>query len=496
MANLGDKVQLYNANGTAVNPNMWITVERTGYTQSGDNISFNFRATLSIKISTGTYYNNKISVKLQVPSSASGENWYEYEIKPTTSGTPADTYTVNSNEWIVPISAGAFNVNIYVQDMQNDGWTTGTYSFTSDMPVVVLVPVVGDLSFANITSNSATASFDITDDGNGTINGYWFDVTTDSSFQPEKVTSHKPSSPSINLTLLTRYTTYWVRSCASNEVGWSSWNTAKSFTTLAEPPKISDILSSVTFNTITASFSITDTGGASIKATKLELAAGGDFAFANVLQSKSGSSNTLSATFTNLDPSTTYLIRAYAANSDSKISGVYSDFISVVTSAYVEPTEPRNIQIKVKIGGPNEDGSLTEPVPTAEYIASWLAPSETGSNGLSGYQFQWLKKTSSSDYSGYKDTQNLKVVNSNTITTTRDDFKPTDYISFRIRSVSTYHNKSYYSEWVTADGLQLVVERFIRLFKSSGNFKYERIYISKNGGNFTELEKNQTFKTI
>ena len=47
MANLGDKVQLYNANGTAVNPNMWITVERTGYTQSGDNISFNFRATLS-----------------------------------------------------------------------------------------------------------------------------------------------------------------------------------------------------------------------------------------------------------------------------------------------------------------------------------------------------------------------------------------------------------------------------------------------------------------
>ena len=59
-----------------------------------------------------------------------------------------------------------------------------------------------------------------------------------------------------------------------------------------------------------------------------------------------------------------------------------------------------------------------------------------------------------------------------------------------------YGNEIVNNGWKDSNEIQLVVERFIRLFKSSGNFKYERIYISKNGGNFTELEKDQTFKTI
>ena len=526
MANLGEQIQLHNTNGTAVNPNMWITINRTGYTQSGTNIIFNFQAVLSIKISTGTYYNNKIHVKLQVPNSTNGANWAEYEIKPKTSGTPASTYIANSNGWVVPMSVGAFPINVVVWDAQNSSWTTGTYTVTSDMPIVVTKPSVGDLSFSNITSNSATASFSVTNTGYGTISGYQFDVTTDSSFQTG-VASHTPSSPSIGLTMLTRYTTYWVRSRASNEAGWSDWNSAKSFTTLPTAPILSAVsVDKISFGSARASFSIADTGGPAISSNTIQISTNSNFS------SVIGTINGTSGTFTSLIPNTVYYIRAISTNGSNLTSTTAT--VKITTKVYTPPSPPAtgefSLFVKDQKGGPDENGNLVEPTAKATYTATWQWPTDWGSATSSdiffgdggsvsyGVQIQWFHgiKQSNGTYTYKKVTSDPTTHTYNTIaagntedlTINRSDFKPEDTILFKIRSYSSYKASSsskpliYYGNEIVNDGwedsneIQLVVERFIRLFKSSGNFKYERIYISKNGGNFTELEKDQTFKTI
>lgn len=522
MANLGEQIQLYNTNGTAVNPNMWITINRTGYTQSGTNIVFNFQAVLSIKISTGTYYNNKIHVKIQVPNSTNGASWAEYEIKPKTSGTPASTYIANSDGWVVPMSAGAFPINVVLWDAQNSSWTTGTYTVTSDMPIVVTKPTVGDLSFSNITSNSATASFSVTDTGHGTISGYRFDVTTDSSFQTG-VASHTPSSPSINLTMLTRYTTYWVRSMASNEAGWSDWNSAKSFTTLPTAPILSAVsIGKITFGSIAASFSVSDTGGPAITSNKMQISTSSNFS--SIL----GTINSNSGTFNGLRPDTKYYIRAVSTNGSNLTSTTVG--VEATTSSYTPPDAviTNDLGLIVKTGGPNKDGRLVEPTANATYTASWVWPKDWGSASTEiasdggtikkGIQIQWIHgiKQSNGSYT-YKELKSNPTTHEYTsissdksedLTISRSEFKPGDTLGFKIRSFTSYtppnsDTLTYYggvvidNGWRNSDSIELVIERFIRI-KDIGDteFKYGRIYVSNNGGDFIELEKGYTFKVL
>lgn len=514
MANLGEEIQLHNADGTVVNPNMWITINRTGYTQSDTNISFNFQAVLRIKISTGTYYNNKIKVKLQIPSSESGDNWYEYEIKPQTSDTPAATYTSDSNGWVVPMSAGAFSINVIVWDAQNSSWTTGTYTFTSDMPIVVTPPTVGDLSFSNITSNSATASFAVTDTGYGTVNGYQFDVTTDSTFQTG-VTSHTPGSPSINLTSLTRYTTYWVRSRASNEAGWGGWNGAKSFATLPTAPTISALsVSKITFGSITASFSVSDTGGPALTATVIQASRSSTFA------SGVKTINGTSGTFNGLDPGAKYYLRAYATNASNLTS--ITPTVTKNTKEYNPPTSLDSIKVELEIipntGGPNEDGDLIEPIATSTFMGSWTEPGwgsadEVTTEGTvkKGFNVQWVKMTKvngeyvDSNYGGAItiDANSLVSKREASKTLNRTDFKPGDKIRLKVQPFSEYNGISYIPMsnelglWVSSNSIEIVVKRFVQVLKpGEKDFKYERIYISKNGSDFIELEQGQTFNVL
>ena len=86
MANLGEQIQLHNKNGIAVDPAMYITLSLNNYSQSGDYVTFNFHAVLSIPSAKPnvSWYNNKINIETQIPSSTRGEEWDIHEIKPTT----------------------------------------------------------------------------------------------------------------------------------------------------------------------------------------------------------------------------------------------------------------------------------------------------------------------------------------------------------------------------------------------------------------------------
>ena len=174
------------------------------------------------------------------------------------------------------------------------------------VPPQVTTPTIGDPSVSSVTSNSAYASFSVTDNGGATIQDHYMDLSK-TNFG---TVTNTIASNSGTFTGLDRVTTYYIRANASNG-SYRGYSAVKSFTTKAATPTLSAVtVSNITHNSASASFSVTDNGGKSISSNSIELSKTN---FGTVIKTISGTSGS----FTGLDVGTTYYARAKAANADA-----------------------------------------------------------------------------------------------------------------------------------------------------------------------------------
>ena len=132
-----------------------------------------------------------------------------------------------------------------------------------------------------------------------------------------------------------------------------------------------------------------------------------------------------------------------------------------------------------------------EPIPTTVYNASWNTPNSKGTNGIKGYELQWLKNSSN-----FKNVVNIEG-DTTTYSSqfTEEDLVPGDILSYKVRAYTTGQGKKYYSGWVTGPNVNIVSDKFIYVSEQGGDFIKHKMYISVNGGTFKELKKEK-FKVI
>lgn len=317
---------------------------------------------------------------------------------------------------------------------------------TIDIGYAVSLPSYNSISASSITSSSATLYADI-NAGGGTISDGGFDVSTNGGSS----WNYYSGAWSVNLTGLSRYTTYWYRGYARNEAGGvnSGWS---SFTTLAETPTLSAVsISNITYNSVSASFSVTDNGGRGIADYYIDIFA--EQSCSTLVKSISANSGTLSG----LSPNTTYHARGNASN------GSYRGYTAVQSFTTAKPAAPTI-------------SSITTPTVQDKSIKVQL--NATVGAGASSLQYRFSKDNGSS-YTSWQSSDNY------TFTGLNDDTSYTFKAQAKdnYETISTSSSMSATTTWVES----------VKVITSSG-VKSARMYIVNSSGK-TKVHK-RNIKTI
>lgn len=168
-------------------------------------------------------------------------------------------------------------------------------------------------------------------------------------------------------------------------------------------------------------------------------------------------------------------VRAYTTGQGTKYYSSWKTSGYTVTN-FIAPSAPRSVALST---------NMPEPIPTGTYNGSWLAPTSTGSNGISGYRVQWLKNGSNlGSEVDASSTSASKALTESTI-------QPGDILSFKVRAYTIGQSTRYYSDYTASTSIEIVSDKFIYLSQNGGTFTKYKAFISVNGGSFKEIKKEK-----
>ena len=199
-------------------------------------------------------------------------------------------------------------------------------------PIAPSLPTIITSSIGAISSTTATSGGNISTDGGSPVTSKG--VCWSTSIGPTTALSTKTNEGSgiglfgSNLTGLSPYTTYYVRSYATNSVG-TVYGNELSFTTLDIPSLTTSTITNILSNSATGGGNIVNDGGSPVTSRGV---CWSTFPSPNVsLSTKtidgSGTGN-FSSSLTSLNSNTTYYLRAYATNS---LGTAYGNEVSFTT---------------------------------------------------------------------------------------------------------------------------------------------------------------------
>ena len=206
-------------------------------------------------------------------------------------------------------------------------------------------PTVTTAAITQITETSAVAGGNVTSDGNasvterGVVYGTNPNPVITNLYNTIKPCGSGTGSFTCDLTNLQPNTTYYVRAYATNEKG-TAYGEEVSFTTnknIVLPSLITNIITQITETTAVAGGNVTSDGNASVTERGVVYSTNPNPVITNLYNTiKPCGSGTGSFTcdLTNLQPNTTYYLRAYATNS---MGTAYGEEVSFTTQELVSP---------------------------------------------------------------------------------------------------------------------------------------------------------------
>ena len=200
-------------------------------------------------------------------------------------------------------------------------------------------PSVTTAQVTNITKTTATGGGTVTADGGSPVTERGICWST--SHNPTINGSHASNGSgmggfTVQMTGLAAHTTYYVRAYAINGIG-TSYGNEVTFTTVAEIPTVTTLpVTNITQTTALGGGNVTDDGGASISARGICWSTSHNPTMSDShAASGTGTGNYL-VSMTDLTPSTTYYVRAYAINSAGTAYGAEVSFTTA--QSFATPT--------------------------------------------------------------------------------------------------------------------------------------------------------------
>ncbi|MGM9543578.1 MAG: hypothetical protein ACI3T9_01210 [Romboutsia timonensis] len=451
------------------------------YQRSGNNMQYRFTGRIYLESSGGWYYNN-----LQLNLYLNGSWIYGKDCKSSSTG-----WSISFDSGWVTVSnkiSGTTPFYFTVKDTQNSSWTnytSGTYNLAVITPSAPSVPSAITIPSSIAPDQTASISWNASSGGTNGVSGYQLAYSKDggSSWTYVDVSG---TSYSLNLNSA-GFVHGSVLKCAvrsySTVAGtrfYSDWRysgtTTTSFVAPSTPSSVSIPSSIAPDKTASISWSAASGGTNGVKGYAYQWSKDGGSTWSTEA--------TTTATSLSLDLNANgfvhgsklaFRVRSYTTGQNANYYSSYKTS-STTTTSFIAPSAPQSQKISY---------DMSEPIPTGTYKAAWSAPSNTGSNGISGYRVQWLKNGSAfGDEYDVSGTSASKATTESTIT-------PGDTISFKVRAYTIGQNTRYYSDYVTSGTITIVSDKFIYVSQNGGSFIKYKAYISVNGGSFVEIKKEK-----
>lgn len=250
---------------------------------------------------------------------------------------------------------------------------TTLFGCASENAPTKTAPQVSTSTISNITLNSAISGGAIANDGGADITskGVVWNTTASPTISSNTKTIEGTGTGtfSSSLTNLTPSTTYYLRAYATNSSG-TGYGSEISFTTnsVVLPVLSTTAITDITFNSAASGGSITNDGGGTITTRGIVWSTSQNPTIALATKTTNGAGiGNFSSTLANLNPETTYYIKAYAANSAGTAYGNEIEFKTLPTvksGVGIEFDADGNIYQTVEING---QIWLTENLKTTKY---------------------------------------------------------------------------------------------------------------------------------
>lgn len=197
------------------------------------------------------------------------------------------------------------------------------------------VPVLTTANVSGITQTTAVTGGNITSDGGAgvTARGVCWGTTQNPTTASPKTTDGKNSGTFVsNITGLNTNTSYYVRAYATNSEG-TGYGNQVSFTTssIASASLTTSPVTTITETSAVSGGDISSDGGSSITARGVCWSTGHNPTTSDNNTSNGTGTGTFTSSMENLQPGTTYYVRAYATNSLNTVYGNELEFITLCT---------------------------------------------------------------------------------------------------------------------------------------------------------------------
>ena len=261
-------------------------------------------------------------------------------------------------------------------------------SYGSDVgfTTTTAAPTLTTTAVTAITSTTASSGGNISSDGGAavTARGVCWSTSANPTTADSKTTDGTGTGAFTSaLTGLTPNTPYHVRAYATNAVGTSYGSDVGFTTSTAAPTLTTTAVTAITSTTASSGGNVSSDGGAAVTARGVCWSTSANPTVANSHTTDGTGTGSYVSNITSLNPSTTYHVRAYAANSAGTGYGSDLQFTTLPTTTVT--TSPFALQI-----------SVDEQTYTAPHTFQWSAGSSHNLNvaspqsqGVPGAQYAY-----------------------------------------------------------------------------------------------------------